>query len=235
MAQQQPPKRSIPAKNAVSPERQQPSSARKIVTKVDELSPEAQHAVRDMLVGGSTFEDVVEAVDDLGEDMITVRAVEKHFRSDLNLQTDRIRRQLETARTLKQALRDPDSGQAELAEAVLITGLMGLRKRDEASGLQRAIRVKDQQENQRLKKDTYRLRVKKFDLDKKVLDARLRSEIAKLELLRAKVLQLKQAVDRESHDHALGPETIQRIQEIYGLISNSGPGEAAQNKSNAQG
>ncbi|HLI30097.1 MAG TPA: hypothetical protein VKV79_03225 [Terriglobia bacterium] len=233
MAQQHP-RRSIAGKNVVSHERQQPST-RKIVTKVDELSPDAQHTVRDMLVNGFTFEDVVEVVNDLGEDMIEVRAVEKYFRSDLNVQTDRIRRQLETARTLKQALKDPDSGQAELAEAVLITGLMGLRKHDEASKLQRAFRVKDQQENQQLKKDTYRLKAKKFELDKKVLDARLRSEVAKRELLQAKVFQLKQAVDRESHDHVLGPETIQRIQEIYGLVSNSEPGGAAQNKINAQG
>ena len=234
MAQKQLLKQSSSKKKGVSPEQQQPS-ARKIVKKVDELTPEAQHALRDMLVGGSTFEDAVEAVNDLEGDTVTVHAVEKYFRSDLNLQTDRIRRQLETARRLKQALRDPESGQAELAEAVLITGLMGLRKRDEISSLQRAIRVKDQQENQRLKKDTHRLRVKKFGLDKKVLDARLRSEMAKLELLRAKVLQLKQAVDRESQDHALGPETIQRIQEIYGIVSTGGPVEAAEDQSKVQG
>lgn len=233
MAKHQSPKKTISKQKAVPLEQQQ-LPLKRIVNKLEELPGEAQHTLREMLVGGATFEDTVEAVSDLGGATITVRAVEKYFRSDLNLQTQRIRRQLETARALKEALTDPQSAQAELAEAVLITGLLGLKKQDESSRLQRAIRVKDQHENQRLKNDTYRLRLKKFDLDKKLLDVRLRNEMAKLDLLRAKVLQLKQAVDREGQDHTLGPETIQRIQEIYGIVSNSGPAGVAEGESDAQ-
>ncbi|MGH9358207.1 MAG: hypothetical protein ACRD1O_03405 [Terriglobia bacterium] len=215
------PLKQVKPREKIAPAKRGRPPATKVVNTVAELSSKAQETLREMLVGGATFEDAADAVSDLGEGTIAVHAVEKHFRSDLNLQTDRIRRQLETARKLKQALRDPQSGYAELAEAVLITGLMGLRRRDEISGLQRAIRVKDQQENQHLKKETHRLRKKQFEMDNKVLDVRLRSEIAKHELLQTKILQLKQAVEREGQDHALGPETIQRIQEIYGLVSSS--------------
>lgn len=234
MAKPQSPAKSN-SKDKVPAWQQQERLAKKIVNKVDELPEEAHRTLRDMLVAGATFEDAAESVNDLGGDTITVRAVEKYFRSDLRVQTERIRRQLETARALKESLTDPQSAQAELAEAVLITGLLGLRKQEETSRLQRAVRVKDQHENQRLKTETLRLKLKKFDLDKRLLDARLSSEMAKLELLRAKVFQLKQAADRESQDHSLGPETIQRIQEIYGIASTGPSGEAAGSEPNAQG
>ncbi len=230
MGKRLPPKESR-RREKTAPLEQERQTTPRVVSRVGELSSEAQKTLREMLVGGATFEDAVDAVSDLGGDRITARAVEKHFRSDLNLQADRIRRQVETARKLKQALTRPRSGYTELAEAVLITGLMGLRKRDEATHLQRAIRVKDQQENQRLKKDMCRLRERQFELDARVLDARLRSEKAKIELLGAKILQLKQAVEGDHRDHALGPETIQRIQEIYGLVSSSVPSGASEAKS----
>ncbi|MGH9356039.1 MAG: hypothetical protein ACRD10_07910 [Terriglobia bacterium] len=233
MARHQSPARSNSEDTASAPQRRK-LLAKKIVNKVDELTQEAHRTLRDMLVTGATFEDAAEAVNDLGGDTITVRAVEKYFRSDLSVQTERIRRQLETARALKESLANPQSAQAELAEAVLITGLLGLRKREETSRLQRAVRVKDQHENHRLKTETLRLRSKKLDLDKRLLEARLSSETAKLELLRTKVIQLKRAADREGQGHSLGPETIQRIHEIYGLAS-IGAGEAAGSEPDAEG
>lgn len=186
--------------------------------------------VTQMLADGATFEDTVEAVNEAEEEKITLRAVESYFRSNQRLQQDRIRRQVDTARRLKAALTDPQSAQAELAEAVLFTGLMGLNKRSAGTQLQQALRVKDQQENLRLKEEAVRLRSERFDLDRKMLETRLKAERAKLDLLTGKVEQLKQAAEREATGNNLSPEIIKQIHEIYGLVSPEETSGASQEK-----
>ncbi|MGH9397179.1 MAG: hypothetical protein ACRD18_10065 [Terriglobia bacterium] len=183
------------------------------------LPPELRDLVRQMLVDGATFEDVVEAIAESGDTSIPLRAIESYFRSDLDIQKERIKRQLQTAKVLREALTDPKSGHTELAEAVLITGLMGVNRRSVSSSLQQAIRVKDQHANQSLKEEASRLRIEKFAMDKKVLAARLRAEETKQELIRTKLSHLQQALERNGEDKILGPEIIRQIHEIYGIVS----------------
>lgn len=201
-----------------------------LCTDVKKLSKERISLVTQMLTDGATFEDTVEAVNETEEEKITLRAVENFFRSNHKLQQSRIRRQVETARKLKAALTDPKSGQSELAEAVLFTGLMGLNKRSAGAQLQQAFKVKDQQENLRLKEETFRLKSERFDLDRKMLETRLKAEQAKLELLTGKVTLLKQTAEREAKGNNLSPEIIKQIHEIYGLVSPIETLEASQEK-----
>lgn len=204
-----------------------------LCTDVKKLSKERVDMVTQMLTDGATFEDTVEAVNEVDEEKITLRAVENFFRSNHKLQQSRIRRQVETARKLKAALTDPKSAQGELAEAVLFTGLMGLNKSNAGAQLQQAFRVKDQQENLRLKEEAFRLKSERFDLDRKMLETRLKAEQAKLELLTGKVTQLKQTAEREAKGNNLSPEIIKQIHEIYGLVSPVETPEARQEKTDA--
>ncbi|MGH9449837.1 MAG: hypothetical protein ACRD11_04770 [Terriglobia bacterium] len=194
--------------------RQQPVSKN-----VAALSESLQTVVRQMLVDGATFEDVAEAILESGEPPVPLRAIESYFRSNLDIQKERITRRLQTAKALRESLSDPKSGHAELAEAVLITGLMGVNRRSVSSELQHAMRVKDQHVNQSLKEQAARLQVEKFAMDKKLLVARLRAEKTKQELVRTKLSHLKQALEGHGEDKMLGPEIIQQIHEIYGIVS----------------
>ncbi|MGH9468940.1 MAG: phage protein Gp27 family protein [Terriglobia bacterium] len=186
---------------------------------VEQLPDEQRQTLRQMLVEGATIEDAEEAVREMGGPQISARAIERYYRRDLTLQQDRIRHQLETARKLREALADSNSDHGDLAEAVLITGLMGVNRGSVSARAHQAFRIKGQQENVVLKQEAFRLQIKKFALDRKILEARLKTEVTKRELLASKLEQLQSAVEREGREHTIGPEIMRQIQEIYGLAS----------------
>src|SRR5579885_2777566 len=170
-------------------------------TNVKDLLPSEVELINQMLIEGSTFEDVADAITESGRVKLGARIVERHFRSNPELQEKRVVRQVEIARRLKAALADPQSEQAELAESVLIMGLMGLNRRTAAQSMQQAMRYKHQQENIRLREDAFNLKVEKQ------------------EMLARKFQSLKEAAERASADDALSPEILKQIHEIYGLVS----------------
>src|SRR5579875_1533689 len=182
-------------------------------TNVKDLLPSEVELINQMLIEGSTFEDVADAITESGRVKLGARIVERHFRSNPELQEKRV------VRHLKAALADPQSEQAELAESVLIMGLMGLNRRTAAQSMQQAMRYKHQQENIRLREDAFNLKVEKLEMDKKLLEARLKMETLKQEMLARKFQSLKEAAERASADDALSPEILKQIHEIYGLVS----------------
>lgn len=200
----------------------------------NELTESQRSVVAKMLIEGATFEDAMEAVNDGSEEEVPLRAIEGYFRSNVSLQQQRIRHMLQTARCLKQTLADPESGRSDLAEAVLITGLMGLSRGEARLRFQSALRVKDQQENKRLKEKSFRLKSEKLDLDRRFLEVRLKTEIAKRDLITNRLAQLKEAVEGKGEDRALGPDIIKQIQEIYGLVSVTESGEGGEASADVQ-
>lgn len=200
----------------------------------NELTELQRKVAEKMLIEGATFEDAMEVVNEESEKKVTLRAIESYFRSDVRLQQKRILHMLQTARDLKQALANPESGRSDLAEAVLITGLMGLSRGDARLRFQGALRLKDQEENNRLKKEVFRLKNEKLDLDRRFLEVRLKTESAKRDLITSRLAQLKEAVERKGEDHVLGPDIIQQIQEIYGLVSVREPAKGSEASMNVQ-
>lgn len=193
--------------------------------KFEQLDEELQKLVRQMLIEGATFEDAAEAVKAAGVAKFPQRAIETYFRSNLALQEARIAHQVKAAKALKAALQKPGSSQAKLAEAVLITGLMGMSRKDSSVRLHHALRIREQEANLKLKKKALVLRTEKLEMDKRVLAARLTAEESKQELVRARLAHLQQALEKSGEDHALGPEVMRQIQEIYGIVSVPASGE----------
>jgi len=193
--------------------------ARLVRNDVAELPEELRQLVDQMLTEGATFEDVVEAVNDRGGDSITLAAVQNYFRGSLEIQARRVRRQVETAQALKQALGDPDSANRQLAEAALLTGFLRLNRKGADLNIKDAVRARLERENLHLKQQLLRLRVRRELQDQKFAKSRLRTELARWELTKAHIAKLKQSLEKEGDRTQLGPETLQKIYEIYGLIS----------------
>jgi len=182
-------------------------------TDVSQLPDDLRQLATDMLVQGATYEDVFEAVNERGKDKITLPAVRNYFRSDLKIQADRIKHRLQVVRILKAALGDDaDSGQKDLAEAALVVGLMGLERKNAQFDMQDAVREHGHRE-------TFRLKTRKATLDEQVVETRLQTEQAKLQLIQHKVEELERALNKANKGQGLGPEAWQKIREIYGLIS----------------
>ena len=193
--------------------------SRTVHSEVSKLPAELRGLVERMLVEGATFEDTVEAVNERGPEGVTLKAIEDFFRSSLALQQQRIKRQVQTAEALKKALGDPRSGLAQLADAVLLTGLMRLNKRGADFDFHDAMKEYYQRENLRLKQEVVDLKKSKLELEQKMARARMKTELVKWKLAKGRIIELKRAVEANGKNQKLGPETIQKIQEIYGLVS----------------
>jgi len=174
-----------------------------------------------MIENGATFEDTTEWINERhrperendGEAQgVTLLAVRSYFQSNPDLQTRRIRRMQGNAQKLKQALTgDPHSAEAELADAVFLTGLMGL----ERAGTR--FTVKDAARHF-LARGSLGLRKRNLEAALRLAEERMKTEVVKREQLQQRVREVAQAIEKEGQGRELGPETLRKIQEIYGLI-----------------
>ncbi len=184
-------------------------SRRRLHTDIAKLPEDLRRLIERLLIDGATFEDVVEAVEERGGDRVTLSAVQDFFRRTPELQQKRIRRQLDVARALKQAVGNPRSGREQLVQALILTGMMRLNRRDGNFEVKDAVRTHEEEENQKLRQKVMVLTQRNLDMKLKVMGARLKVERA----------EVKQAVEK-----AKDPDDLRKkIDEIYGI----GPSAAA--------
>ncbi len=187
------------------------------VSDVAKLPAEMRELVERMLVEGATFEDVYDAVNDRGVPL-TLQAVQNRYRSDLELQKRRIEFQVERAQVLTQALVDPDSSDAQLAHAALLTGLQTLSRNGREMTMKDAVKVLLERRNIRLKGRLMEMRIKREEEEKRFRKTRLHAEILKLRLARGRLVQLERELKKPENQSTLGPVALEKIQEIYGLL-----------------
>jgi hypothetical protein len=188
-------------------------------TDVANLPAEQQEFVVRMLVEGATFEDVVDAIRERGPATITQQAVENFFRGNLDLQKRRVLHQVERAHALMATLGNPETAEGRLARAALFTGFMQLH-RDTADVTPReADNARLARENLKLKQQVLLLRRQNLMQERAYKRARTRFIQLKVQKLKGELYQLQRALKAAGAQRWLGPEAFQRIQEIYGLIS----------------
>ena len=187
------------------------------------LPPNVKLEAERMIENGATFEDTTEWInerhrpdpspDAIGEgEGVTLLAVRSYFQSNPDLQGRRIRRMQEVAQKLKKSLTGaPHSAEAELADAVFLTGLMGL----ERAGTR--FTVKDAARHF-LTRGSLDLKGRNLEAALRLAEERMKTEIVKREQLQQRVREVAQAIEKEGQARELGPETLRKIQEIYGLV-----------------
>jgi glutamate-1-semialdehyde aminotransferase len=178
---------------------------------LDQAPNDVQAKVGKLLEDGATVENTVATLKESGIALITERTVENYYR-----------RQMENMDRLKRALKDPASAQARLAEAVLMTGLLGLREKAQASNMQNAIKVQTERESHSVTSTIAKLKIKKMNAETEMLRVKLQHEQEKINQLKLAMDRLQESV-QSSGGARLQPEAIQRIQEIYGLLADSKP------------
>jgi hypothetical protein len=186
---------------------------------VNDLPADLHQKVDKLLIEGARFEDVLEVVERSRQATIPLAAIEFYFRSNLSLQQQRVLYLRGFVRELKNSFQDPDSAQAELAEALILQGMMGTRRVEPGSDLPDAFRAKDQIENYRLKAQAADTKAKLSLLEVQMLRTRIRSEHSKFKILGYKIAELKRLAERQAGSNQLTPEMIRRIDEVYGLTS----------------
>jgi hypothetical protein len=190
-----------------------------------------QKLVDKLLTEGSTFEDVVEAANRLVPPGVTLNAVKTYFQGNRKLQADRVHYMVETSESLLKGLGDPESAEARLAKAAILTGFMNLHQDTPQISLKDAEHARIEQANLTLK---HRLVVAQRDKARQALQyskERTRLLVLAQEKVTEQIAILQQDAKRQQAGEPLGPAMLQRIQQIYGLTCQpmpyGGHGDAA--------
>jgi hypothetical protein len=185
---------------------------------VAELPDDLRRLVECMLMEGATFEDTYEAVNERGGPTVTLQAIQNFYRGNLKLQKNRIQFQLERARQLKESFAHPESAEAQLANAAILMGLQSLTRKGAELTLRDAMRARLERENLMLKQDLLRLKLAREEEDQRLRRTKMHSELIKWQAAKIKLQQLRRQLMQEGKTKVLGPEAMEKIQEIYGLL-----------------
>jgi len=202
------------------------AGARVTQTDIGKLPDYLQKLVRRLLVQGATFQDVVEAVEEAPGDGVTLQAVQDYFRRDLDIQQERIKRQVAAAKALREAAGiklSPDDqklgGEIGVLDAVILTGLMRLN-RDEVEIDANDARIERLAlRNLQLKRQTLRMERMKKEEECQRVRIKARAELARARLLEGKLKELRKTLKPVEKSQRLSPQAYQQIQEVYGLIT----------------
>jgi hypothetical protein len=224
-AQSQPKKDSVPSASVPQPaevsagsEKTVPAGDRTIKNEVDDLSPDLKSLVEKMLVDGATFEDIVEAVDERGRDVITLHAVQTYFQSSLEIQKKRVHRVIESAEALLTSVdKNPRSAEARLARATFLTGYSRVHRDASLITPRDAERSRLARENLSLKHHILIMQRKKAAQELDYSRARTRLILLTQGKLQEEILKLQREVKAHRPGEPIGPEMLQRIQQLYGL------------------
>ena len=187
------------------------------VTDVAKLPAELRELVERMLVEGATFEDIYDAVNERGVPL-TLQAVQNLYRGSLELQKRRIVFQVERAQALTEALGDPESSDAQLAYAAMLTGLQSLNRKDGSISVKDAAKASMERRNLLLKHELLRIQIEREEQEKRFRRMRIYTEMLKVRLMRAKMVQLRRELAKHENSGTLGRVAMEKIQEIYGLL-----------------
>lgn len=197
-----------------------PAAPRAYANDVTALDLSRQGLIRRMLVDGATFEDVVEAVNEREGEGVTLSAVQNYYRGNLMLQKLRVRRLIESAEALlSSAGKDPRSAEAQLAKATFLTGYSRVHRDAALITPRESERFRLERENVSLKHEILAIRKKKAMQDLEYSRARTRLIYLTQAKLQEDILKLQREVTSHHPGDPIPPEVLQRIQQIYGLVS----------------
>jgi len=209
-----------PTEGSAGSEKTKTAEGTEMVNNSLKLHPGLQTLVDKMLEEGSTFEDVVETVNEQGEQRITLNAVKTYFQGNRKLQTLRALHQVEDSEALLASLdKNPRSAEARLARATFLTGYSRVNRDASVVNPREAARYRMECENLNLKRQILTVQKKKAKQD--LAYSRARTNL--IEITQAKMKGDILVLERELRAHhagePIGPEVLEKIQQLYGLCS----------------
>jgi hypothetical protein len=207
-----------PTEGSAGTEKTVAAGGTEVVNDVLKLEKNEKDLVYKLLKEGSTFEDVVEAVNARGGQCITLNALKTYFQGNRMLQTQRARRQIEDAEALLASVdKDPKSAEARLARATFLTGYSRVHRNASVVTPREAARYRMECENLNLKHQILMMQRKKAKQDLEYSRARTRLIEITQGKMQGDLLRLERELRAHQIGDLLGPDILQRIQQLYGL------------------
>ena len=189
-------------------------------SEIERLDDPLQKLISNMLVEGSTFEDVIEALNARGKLGVTLNAVQSYFQRHPEIQAKRARYLVKSGEALLATLgKDPKSAEARLARATFLTGYLKVRREGSLVTAKDAERVRMARENLLLKRRLLVLQKEKAVQALKYSEARTRFIALTQDKLKEEISKLQQEAKGRRASEPMGPEMLQKIQQLYGLAS----------------
>ena len=183
------------------------------LTDVHALGEELEKVVWSMLENGHDFDETAAYINQVhkpkhpGESHgITLEAVKRYFRGSKQLQARRVKRMQELTQEIKKELvGNPDAATADVIDAIIFTGLMGLDRDAMPAGVSEAAK--------------HYVACQALRMKQRMHNEKVRTERVQRRVMKRKLEDLTRTLKQESGGRALGPETLERIREIYGLFA----------------
>jgi hypothetical protein len=189
-------------------------------TDVKALGPELEKLVSTMLGEGSTVEDVVEAINERGGDRITLQAVQNYFQGNPKLQAQRVHNIVAGSDELLATIdKDPESALAQLARATFMTGYLRLHREAALITPKDAEHARLERLTQSLKRQLLVVQKGRAVLALKLMRAQTQLILLNQEKVREEIWKLQQQAKAHRPGEPMGPEMLERIQQLYGLAS----------------
>jgi hypothetical protein len=199
-------------------EKTRTAAGTEVMNALQGLDANLQKLVNKLLEEGSTFEDVVEAVNARGGKDITLNAVKTYFQGNRELQTQRALRQVEDSEALLASLdKNPKSAEARLARATFLTGYSRVNRNASVVNPREAARYRMECENLDLKRQILTFQRKKAKQDLAYSRARTNLIEAMQGKVQGELLMLERQLRAHHAGDPIGEELLQRIQQLYGL------------------
>lgn len=184
------------------------------------LSDANQRATDELLIAGCTYEDIADTMTTSGAP-ITSTAIEAHFRARPQLHQARATRMIEAKDAMTDALKkhqpkttDPA---AELAEATLMLGLLGLHRDTTAMTTRAALTAIGHAAARECKTRSAALSSQKLQTLQATASTRQEKTHLENRILNHKLGQLQALIETSKTKGRLSKETLAQIDEIYGL------------------
>lgn len=194
------------------------ASRREVCADVTKLAPEWRELVEKLIEEGSTLEDVAEILDERQGPRVTLHALAVHYQSSLALQARRINHLIELADKLKNAMAHPESIEARLADATLLTGLVRLTRGQSQLTIKDAQSLRMQRENLRLRQRILKMKQAEAVRKKSEAHQRYLYEEARRQKLTLQNQELMEILKKLRQDQTLPADVMGKIQEIYGIV-----------------
>ena len=206
------------------------------------LLPEAMaQALREMIVQGASPEFATDEVNKRNDwdgapmaekhcphpvvhPVITLPAVQQYCRADLDLQRERAHYLVQSAEAITSSLSNSgnvEEGDSRFVHAVVMTGLTKINDGDSSLSTKEAIKARDEALNLQLKNRLLKLKVQDGVRRKAYLKAQEELSLAKTLFVCEQTRELENVVRKLANRKNLTPETLQKIQETYGILAQN--------------
>ncbi len=156
--------------------------------------------------------------------VITLPAVQQYCRADLDLQRERAHYLVQTSEAITRSLSETgnlEEGDSRYVHAVVMTGLTKINQGDSSLSTKEAIKARDEALNLQLKNRLLRLQVQDGVRREAYLKAQKDLNLAKKCFVQAQTRELRDVVRKLAKKKNLTPETLQKIQETYGILAHN--------------